>query len=168
MFKDNKVIISAVLAVVLLVVSYQVGFSLGKKKTLDQNNKEIAKLNKALDFFVPQPLAEVFYVSGEIKSISGNVISLEINSPSERNLPGMEPKKEIRKIDVASGTKLFKISLFAVPGIDPKTKLPAPPKEETIKISDLKVGNIINVSSKENIKDKTEFEASGIQLQVLP
>lgn len=157
---------------VVLVIGVGLGFSIGTKQGIEQNKREseakISELNKTLDFFVPPPPAEVFSVLGEIKSISGNAISLEIISPSERNLPGTEPKKEMRIITVSQDTKIVKFDPFIMHTIDPKTKLPMPPKIESIKLSDLKAGDRITASAKENIKDKSSFEASEIQLQVLP
>jgi len=168
--QNSKYLIAVI---IVLIIGTGLGFSIGKNQGtqagLEQGRSEsktkIDELNKALDFFIPQPPAEIFSVSGEVKSITGNTLSLEIISPSERALPGTELKKETRTVTVAPTTKLSRFNPLAIPTIDPKTKLPVTPKAESIRLSDLKVGDRVIVSAKENIKEKQAFEASEVQLQ---
>lgn len=91
-----------------------------------------------------------------------------INSLTERTFPSAEPKKEIRKITLVKDVKITKFNPLILPEIDPKTGLVKPPKQEIIKLSDLKAGDNISAAAKENIKTKTEFEAIEIILQVFP
>lgn len=171
-----KFIVLIIIALILIFASYQIGFNFGKNKGLIQgkeigrqeNSAKIAELNKTLDSFFPPLSNEIFSISGTIKLINNNIISLEMVSLTERMLPGVEPKKEIRKITVAKDAKITKFDPFILPEIDKKTGAIKPPKQEIIKLSDLKIGNQITATAKENIKTKTEFEAVEIQFQILP
>lgn len=175
MNKDNNKLISVIVVTIFLMVfSYQVGFRSGEKNGKEiakrDSEAEIMKLNKALDIFSPPQPAEIFSVFGEIKAIEDNGISLEINSLTERRLPipGEEQKKELRKVIVNDETQIIKIDFNSIarpvppkPG-EPFT--PPQPKEIRLKITDLKIGDRVNVTALENIKVKTEFVASKIQL----
>ncbi|MBI3459043.1 hypothetical protein HY061_02150 [Candidatus Azambacteria bacterium] len=158
-----------VLAVVILVGV--IGFSSGKKSGLQQGRNEsvnkIAELNKVVSIFVPPMPNEIFQASGEIKllSTSANTIDLEIISLQERRLPGVEPKKEIKKVIVSSGTEIIKIDFSNLANPVKSKEVPPGPKEIKIQFSDLRVGDKISVTSMENIKDKESFKAARIVTQ---
>lgn len=171
-----KSIVLTIIALILIFASYQIGFNFGKNKGLIQGKEigeqessvKITELNKTLDSFFPPLPDKIFSISGTIKSINNNIISLEAVSLTERTLPGVEPKKEIRKITVSKDAKITKFNSLILPEIDPKTGEIKPPKQEIIKLSDLKAGDNISATAKENIKTKIEFEAIEITLQVFP
>lgn len=125
-------------------------------------------LNQTPDLFFPPLPDEIFSISGVIKSIENNIISLEIISLTERFSLSIEPKKEIRKITVTKDVKIIKSNPFILPEINPKTGEIKPIKQEIIKLTDLEIGDQIIATAKENIKTKTEFEAVEIQLQISP
>lgn len=171
----NKTLIIAVIA---FAVGAGAGIWYGKSRGFEQgivqgkqeSEQTIKDLNAALDVFYPPLPEDIRSISGTIKAIEGSVISLEINSLTERILPipGKEPKKEIRKVAVGDKTELVKVD-FSVPLPPPTPGGPAPVFPETkIKLSDLKAGDRVTVIAEENIKTKQEFTGSKIQLYILP
>jgi len=152
-----------------VIVIGAISFSAGKRSGLRQGRTEgvnkITELTKVVDLFVPPMPNEVFLTSGEIKSIDKDIITLEINSLQERMLPGVTPKKEIKKVIVSSETEIIKIDFSALINPSKSKGLPSGPQEIKIKLSDLKVGDKISVTAMENIKNKESFNASKIVTQ---
>jgi hypothetical protein len=112
-------------------------------------------------FYPPLP-EEIYSISGKIKKIEGNSIWIESQiRVSQLPLPGGKEfeTKEI-KVNVLPETKIVKVEMAEIPPPPPEE----PFKEIPLKFEDLKVGNQITVTSKENIKGKTEILADRIQL----
>lgn len=126
---------------------------------------------------------EVFVITGTITSITAGRISLKAN-PTVLN-PLAEQAPETRTVTVNSETKVFKLipknpeelnreseafreeTEKLAPGAVPPTP-PSPYKEEEIKITDLKTGDIISATSETNIKMSVEFIAKEISLTLVP
>lgn len=130
----------------------------------------------------PEP-AEIFSLSGTITNISGNTISIKAD-PVVVN-PLAEPAPESRKIVITPNTKIIKQSPRSpeelnaeqekyrseITNLEPDAAPPTPPSpftEEELEITDLKVGDNISVTSEENIKSSSQFEAIEIRLTVAP
>ncbi|MEK7146817.1 MAG: hypothetical protein AAB772_01015 [Patescibacteria group bacterium] len=152
------------------LTAFLLGFLIGKLPLVGviSQKEQPQALNQNPELFLPPLPDEIFSVSGEIKAIENNVISLEIVSLTERFVFAVAPKMETRKITVAKDAKITKFDPFILPEIDKKTGEMKPFKQEVIKFSDLKIGDRITATAKENIKTKMEFEAAEIQLQILP
>lgn len=146
-----------------------------------------AQLDKAKKMFPTQ--AAMLSVSGTIKSVSGNTITLQ-TAPSTNPFEDLPTAREVK---VISATKIVKSEMkeskiyqqemadyqkaiqsaqkAASAGgsstTPAATNLPVPPqtfKETVLKISDLKVGDVIFVDAGKDIKTQTSFEAVKITL----
>ena len=148
---------------------YESGKQAGVETGKQESAQEVSELNRALEVFYPPLPEDIRSVSGEIKSIQGDVIELEISSLTERILPGKEPKKEIRKITVGKDAPIVKVDLTMPPSpiIGPEGA-PVGPEEKKISLADLKVGDTVTAEAEENIKTKQEFNAVKVSLLVLP
>lgn len=142
-----------ILIIGIALIAFAGGLYSGKK--LSQS--KIDEIQKILDYYFP-PIKDLYYATGKITAIEGNLISLEIISPSERfTLPDQEPQKEIRKVTITDATKIVKREI-APPGSK------EPIIEIELDLTDLKTGDRISAEAEENIIDKTEFEAKYIEL----
>jgi len=160
---------SIYLAVISAAIFFLVGFGVGKlieqsiwQKKLAAVQEEISWWKSQLEMFYPPLPEEIYSVIGKITKIEGNSILMESQIRVSR-LPLPEGKeietKEI-KVNLTDETKIAKIELIVPTTLPPKEIF----KETPLKFEDLKVGDQINVTSKENIKGKTEILADRIQL----
>ena len=161
--------LAIILAVVFLLVGFGVGNWCGRtgaertlQTKLNQAQKEIDWWKSQLEMFYPPLPEEIRSISGKITKIEDKAIWIEsMVRVSQLPLPeGKEIEKEEIKVNVSDQTKIVEVEM-----IEP---LPLPPKElfkETqLSLKDLKVGDQITVTSKENVKGKTEILADRIQL----
>ena len=148
-----------------LFPSAQLGSGLSKE--------QVDKLKKLFP-----PIPEMRSVSGTVKKIDGKTITLEIaESPNP-----FDEWPTSRKVIVSDSTKIVKVTQK-----DPKefqkemeayssgtianptnpASLRNPPsftKEEVIKLTDIKVGDVITVEADHNIKSETQFTAIKISV----
>ncbi|MEN7982669.1 MAG: hypothetical protein ABFQ65_04435, partial [Nanoarchaeota archaeon] len=117
------------------------GYFLGKNS--------VKEYKTAIDELFPKPPEEVFSIGGEIKEISENYLILEIPS-FERYLPGQETKFISITVNTNQDTQITEFAFT------PESE------EKTMQLSDLQVGNYINIDSDENIKNKNQITATKI------
>lgn len=161
------------LAVILAVISFFAGFGIGSwngkmiagkvcQGKLNQAQEEIKWWKSQLEIFYPPLPEEIYSISGKITKIEDKTIWIESKARvSQLPLPGGKEieTKEI-KVNTTDETKIVKIGTAVIPVLPT-----GEPFEETLlKFEDLKVGDQITVTSKENIKGKTEILAEIIQL----
>jgi hypothetical protein len=164
--------------VVGIVVALIAGGIVGYASAGYQYSAQIEKAKKA---FPTQPEMQV--VSGTIKTVSGDTITLETQPSANpfENLP------TTRQVKVTSETKIVKnepkdpevfqdemdayqkaVSESAPkPGEPAPSNLPTPPEpfiEMELEISDLKAGDMITVDAGKDIKTATNFDAVKITL----
>ena len=110
-------------------------------------------MNKGTPFdqFYPSESDEIFEISGEITNIESNYLIIETSS-LQPYIPEEEIKTEMIKVNIDDKTVIYSSDFYINPS---ETK-------EIISFSELAVGNIIQVSSSENIKGKNETTAWGI------
>jgi hypothetical protein len=167
--EKKSIYLAIVLAIVFLLVGFGFGNFYGKMVTekiwqgkLAEKEKEIEWWKSLLEMFYPPLPEEIYSISGKIKKIEGNSIWIESQIRVSRfPLPGGKEfeTKEI-KVNVLPETKIVKVEILEIPPPPPEE----PFKEIPLKIEDLKVGDQITFTSKENIKGKTEILADRIQL----
>lgn len=105
-------------------------------------------------------LPKVLYnLAGSIQALEKSAVVLEATIPLLDETGQPTTKMEIRKALVTVATKFSRLTF--VPTEDPNRKTP---KETTITFKDLKVGDLIEVVSNQDITNKTEFEAILIRL----
>jgi len=132
-------IIAVIAAVVLAIVIAppQIGPGKNQEGAGEITNVEIA--------------SEIYGFTGEIKEIKDNTLTLEAT------IPLADVQKEPTKITltalVTDQTKIIKLKFPAE--IKDKTK-PVYPEETVIKLSDLKVGDKVDVAAISNLSEKIE------------
>ena len=167
--EKKSIYLAIILAVVFLLVGFGIGNFYGKMAAekiwqgkLAEKEKEIEWWKSQLEmFYLPLP-EEIYSISGKITKIEGNSIWIESQiRVSQLPLPGGKEfeTKEI-KVNVLPETKIVKVEIPPVPPLPTGQ----PFKEVPLKFEDLKVGDQITVTSKENIKGKTEILADKIHL----
>lgn len=104
-----------------------------------------------------QAPSEFFSISGKVENIDGQKITIKGFSFGEQ-------KTYI--VTVGDDTKITKREMDLSP---PKEGVSAPPKskETDISLADIRVGDSLTIDSADNIKDKTEFIAKSIFLEII-
>ena len=152
--KNYYVIGGAVVALIAIIIAYQVGFSAGVKSgdqtAAERLQTQIDKQQQVLDAFFPAPPENVVSITGEVKEVGADFINVEYSIAPRYPIPGEPATKKTVKVMVNEQTSINSI-------IAGTTK--------TVSIKDVKVGAAVTVSAAENIKDKEEFIASTINLQ---
>jgi len=191
-----KILLAAFVVFAVILTVFLVGYFFGSKEKVItstitgkpiQNTFEAGwqaarqKLEQS-GLLRPEP-EEIFTLSGTITAVSKNQISLKAN-PTVLN-PLADQAPEMRTVTVTSETKIIKLTpktseeiakeaedfREAMSSLEPGTTPPTPPSpytEEEIKITDLKNGDVISVTSDTNIKMAAKFVAKEIRLNVSP
>ena len=147
--KKSYIIIGIIIIILVAGGCFGLGFVLGKKSL----EPTLAQYKKVIDYYNPI-LENTFGVSGEIAEIQDNALGLRTAIQNPYALPS-EWETKIIKIIVTDKTEVAKFDLKEMRGVK-------------ISLSDLKIGDQISVTANENIKDKTEFEATAIHLMTVP
>jgi len=167
--EKKSIYLAIILAMAFLLIGLGIGSFYGRMSAekiwqgkLAEKEKEINWWKSQLEVFYPPLPEEIYSISGQITKIEGNAIWIESQiRVSQFPLPG---GKEIEtreiKVNVLPETKIVKIEIPETPPLSPEDLF----KEVSLKLEDLKVGDQISISSKENIKDKTEIFAERIEL----
>lgn len=116
-------------------------------------NIKMLQYKKLIDYYFPVA-GEMFSISGKITEIQANVLSIETTIQDFHTVPE-EWETKIVKITVADETRIIKF--------DVETG-----EQTEVNLSIFKVGNQISANAEENIKDKTEFIATSIELYLMP
>lgn len=163
----KKILISA--AVVLLLAGLAAGFLAGNS----------GSVGNILPSGTTGPTApELLGLTGTVKEISGATITLDISA-----MPNIGGGPSTRQVEVTASTTLtkqttkdpaqFQAELAAYqkkssslkPG-SPSLSIPSPTEQTAIKISDIKVGDMLSVNADHDIKTAASFEA--MQIIVMP
>ena len=173
--KLNRFVIAGI-GIILIILFFFLGYFISRQIVIKEKNQETAKiiaiknqeiadLKARIKNIFPGPPAELFSINGLIKEIGANFIIVEyIIPPDLPLLPYEQPKTELRKVLLTEKTKMVEFQLlFLISNQSSK-----PSSKKIIKLSDFKIGDRITAIAKENIKTKMGFEASEIQLQILP
>lgn len=146
----NKKILLIIAIVAIIAIVVVAIILLGKNKDneptkFDEKNVEIAQ--------------EIYGFTAVIKNINDQVLTLEGSIPAVSG----EPIKGTVKASVTDQTKIVRLKFPTE--IEDKTK-PVYPEEIVLKLSDLKVGDSINIASatniSDNIKNGTQFSLTSI------
>ncbi len=107
-------------------------------------------------------LPKAFYnLTGRVKNYDKNSITFEATIPMLNEKGEVIRKKEIRKALILPTTKFSKLTFVAQSETGKKI-----PKEEKISLTDIKIGDLIEVISNQDISSKKEFEV--FKVRVLP
>lgn len=146
-----------VITVIALAAGFLGGQWYGKRTGMQQANQKVTELQKSLDVFVP-PLPDIVnIISGKIIAVSGDAFTLEIPSLTDRYpKPGIAMKTETKTIRMTADTKITSISF------DPKTFKNGVPQAKTISVGDLKAGDAVSITVKENARAEPNLTAVNI------
>ncbi|MFZ2621383.1 MAG: hypothetical protein WAX37_02680 [Minisyncoccia bacterium] len=159
MFSKNFVIVSVILGLVVGVAVGMVVSSGSPQLGVGLSATQIEKLKKMFPI-----MTELRNISGTVKEISGNVVTVKIAEPSnpfdqyptERQVV-IDSETSVTK-SVQSDQKEFQKQWDAYIKSNSKTSTPPSPiKEVNINLSDIKVGDVISVLADHNIKNEIKF-----------
>lgn len=155
-YMENKNLVWGVV-VLALIIGFFGGQWYGKRTETQNAEQKIKDIQNSLDIFVP-PLPDVVNViGGKITAISGDAFTIEIPSLSDRYpKPGVPMKTEIKTIRIAKDAKITSTSF------DPKTFKNGLPQTKTISAEDLKAGDTVSVTIKENARTEQNLTAISI------
>jgi hypothetical protein len=159
MGKKNFTAIAA--GVILLIIgAYFLGYRAGTQKIIkDNKNAEVQYLKSLVDIAFPPPPQEFYSLSGTVKGIYGATINLEIDDPDDY-LPhpdGSPRRKQVRFANISSQTKY---TLIDFSRLDKNGN----PARSSLKLNDIKVGDVITVRSNENIRAAEKFDVTEVEL----
>jgi hypothetical protein len=102
---------------------------------------------------------QIFDIWGIVEKVDGNILAINAF------FFGGQKRYTVKVVD---STKVAKREILENPPKPEEGKLPTSPFEETeARLSDLRKGDNVAIEAAENIKDKTEFEAKSIFIQVI-
>lgn len=148
----TKIILAAVIIVIIAIIVVVIITKPGKKNGTNDigDNKSLKNVEIA---------QEIYGFSAVIKNIDDKILTLEGSIPAASG----EPIKGTVEASVTDQTKIAKLKFPAE--IKDKTK-PVYPEETALKLSDLKVGDNVNIASatniSDNIKNGTQFPLTSI------
>lgn len=157
--QQNKTFIAAALLIAGLTVGYLLGAASGAKQAEKNAEQKIKEMESSLSIFVP-PLPEtVNAVSGTIIQKDGDALTLQIPSLTERYpKPGKPMPTETKTVHITSETELtatdFRPKALRADGI---------PQTKQIQADELRAGDIISATVKENARTEQILTAIDIQ-----
>jgi hypothetical protein len=153
MDKHKKIISAIILLAAGIIVGLLAGFLIFGLKTA-QKQEEVKKLQNAVDIIVPKPQDDIRTIVGTITKINGTHIVTETNDPADY-LPHTDGTAQRTMVRVAQITETTEITLISPTEVNKNGNI----KKETIKISDLKIGDRITITAAVNIRTTEMFDA---------
>ncbi len=145
--------------VVILAIAagFFAGWLYGKQAGVTETGKKVKDLQSSLDVFVPPLPNTINLVSGKITAIKGDSFTMEIPSFTDRYpKPGQALAVESKTIRTTKNTDISETNF------DPKTFKNGSPQKRAIQVGDLKIGNIVSVTVKENARTEQNLTAVSI------
>jgi len=172
-------VIYSVLLVIIIIISFLVGFYLGKKTISPGASNELIKSAEAVKNEYEEKIKNAFpepdkitAMSGEVKSISGNTLKVYGALPTFNPIEDPVQKEFTSKVD--GQTKIIKeiektnAEIAAEQEEMKKIKIYSPIspyKEAQITLDDLKVGDNIRIKAGEDLRNKSSFTATEIRVR---
>lgn len=183
--KKTIIIAGAVTAIVGCLLGYTVGYFRGGKDVTASYVAKIVAVNKLF----PSAPANIFSLSGQVKSINGSTIVINAN-PMTQNPFAEGNFPAVREVTIVGATSITRTeqkdpatfqkemtafqkatqSRTGSAGAAPAAvNLPNPFTEVVLKLSDVKVGDTITITAASDITSAARFEATKIQVsQAIP
>ena len=130
------------------------------KQAADLKNSASAGIPGALNLpKIPVP-AEVTSINGTVSKIDGNTLTVDAFFFGDQ---------KTFKVTVSDNTKIVKREIVPPPAkpADANAAPSSPFKDTDTKLSDIRENDSVMIDSLGNIKDKTEFEAKDIYIQIM-
>lgn len=150
----------ALVIIALIIVALAIGLVLGKKQGKIEGLIEAEeKFAPIVDLAFPKPPAEMYSLIGTVKGIYGGTIDLEVKDPDDYlpHTDGTAQRTEIRYANITSATEIFIIDYT-------RRDINGNPARDILKLSDIKIGNLIKVTSNSNIKYANKFDVSEVEV----
>jgi uncharacterized protein (UPF0333 family) len=162
---SDKVSMAATLAtVILLIVAVVAGSYWGvadarkiEPVTNSTSSSTATNILEANSLPLPPSPPVIYAYSGEITSIEGETIYVRTNMQEN----GVSVEKDL-KVSISGDTQYSKLDITKpplAPGSEGEDE-----REHTIQSSEIQIGDRVIAQAGENIKDKTEFEATKIRV----
>lgn len=158
MSENAKIVAIAVVAILIgATAGYLSGLQIGKASGRAEANLKIKALQESLNVFVP-PLPDVINViGGKIIGINGDTFTLQMPSFTDRYpKQGVPMATETKTIRIAKDTKITSTDF------DSRTFKNGVPQQKTISANDLKIGDTVSVTVKENARVEQNLTAVSI------
>lgn len=158
---ENNRTVTIVVAVLIIgaIAGYLFGLQIGKKSGRAEANQRIKEIRDSLNIFVP-PLPDVINViGGKITAVNSDAFTFVMEIPSFADRypkPGVSMVTEIRTIRAVADTEITDTNF------DSKTFKKGVPQTKTISAKDLKVGDTVSVTVKENARTEQDLAAVSI------
>lgn len=146
MKKSPNLIIIGIIIIIIVAIGF---YALGNIAGIKSMEQKVAHYKSIIDYYFPMP-EKIDYVDGKITNIQDKTLSIETTIQDPYTLPE-NWKTKIVKVRITDETK---ISEFTV----------ETGESREIGLTDFKIGDEIRATAKQDIKDKTEFEAESIEL----
>lgn len=157
----NTKIVTIVAITVLIgaIVGYLLSSQIGKKSERAEADQRIRNVQDSLNVFVP-PLPDVVNViGGKITVVNSDAFTFIMEVPSFTDRypkPGVPMATETRTVRAAADTEITDTNY------DSKTFKKGIPQTKTISANDLKVGDTVSVTVKENARTEQDLTAVSI------
>ena len=141
--------------VIALIVGIGLGGYFGKNIGYEEARSEFGSL---LDIAYPPPPAVAYRLSGDVGSVVGGTIGLNVDDPDDY-LPhpdGSPRVTQLRQVGVRVGTELVLLDY-----LNPNES--GSPMERVLELSEIQAGDRLIVESEENIRDEENFVATRIE-----
>lgn len=152
MYKTANILLVIIIAAAVGVGGYFIGLNKGEERAE-------ARLQSIIDTAYPEPAEVINKVGGKVIGIQGGTINIEITDPDDY-LPhpdGTEQKKVTRFANVGGNTEIILVD-YTNP--QPNGK----PAQTSISLSEIKKGDAIKITSKENIREEKSIDVTKVEL----
>ena len=158
---QSRKVITALIVVAASAAALAIGLFWGKLQGEKEGAARVeGELRPLVDRAFPPPPPEIANFGGTIKDIYGAKITLEIIDPDDYlpHADGTPQRRENRYVLVSADTKITLVDYAKrdAAGVSPLIS--------SLKLSDLKVDDVVSVRSDKNIRDLQEFDATTIEL----
>jgi len=175
----NKLAVSIVVAAVIgCVVGYAIGYSIGGKNVAASYAEKIAAVGKLF----PAP-AQTLSLNGQVKSVTRDAITIDVttsaanpftegDAPLTREVTVTETTAIVRmeqkdpaifQKEMTDFQKATKDSIASAKNAPVAITPPSPFGEKSIKLADIKVGDMVTVTAESDIANAESFSATKIQ-----
>lgn len=156
---QNKNLVRGILIIIL--VGFLGGWFYWKRTEMRRSDQTIKELQTSLHMSVPPLPDTINVIGGKIIAVSGNAFTLEIPSFTDRypkpGVPGvMTMKTETKTIHLAANTTITSVSFNS------KTFKNGLPQQTAISAKDLKTGDAVSVTVKENARTEQNLTAVSV------
>lgn len=151
----SKTIIIALL-IILVIAALSLGVYLGQKQGMNQSQNNLQPI---INTAFPKPPAVLNNLSGVVKAVYSGTIDIIVKDPND-NLPhadGSPQNTQLRFANLTGLTKIFSLDYT-------KHDAQGNPLQIPLQLSDIKSGDIVKVTSDQNILNAQSFDVTEVEV----